>query len=62
MAGRIFGMFMLCLGTILVCWIGYKLFVERLPETRTLSVVKALFIGSSLLYMGYEQNRTPAAD
>jgi len=53
---------MLVFGTVLVCWVGYNLFVERLPATEGLSPVPALVFSAALFYVGVKWVREKSAD
>lgn len=52
MIRRILGVLMLCLGTLLLGWIGYNLLIERQPQTKNMSPIPALLFCSGLFYVG----------
>jgi hypothetical protein len=52
MLKRIAGGFMLLLGAILLCWIGYNLLIERHPVTQGQSPIPALGFCAALFYVG----------
>jgi hypothetical protein len=43
---------MLLMAAALLGWIGYNLFVERLPETRGISPLPGLAFLAGLIYVG----------
>ena len=59
---RVAGALMLVFGTVLVCWVGDNLFVERLPATEGLSPVPALVFSAALFYVGVKWVREKSAD
>ena len=52
MLKRIAGGFMLLLGTILVCWVGYNLLIVRQPEAEGSSPLPAVVLSAALFYVG----------
>jgi len=62
MLKRIAGVFMLMLGVILVCWIGYNFLVEQLPEAQGRSPLPALGFSAALFYVGFNWVRGKRAE
>lgn len=52
MMRRIAGAGMILMGVGLLGWVGYNLFIERLPATQGRSPVPALVFSAGLLYVG----------
>jgi hypothetical protein len=49
---RILGAVVLLMGVLLVGWVLYNLFIQRLPETRGQNPVGALVVAGSFIYVG----------
>jgi hypothetical protein len=62
LARRVGGVVCLLLATILSCWLGYNLFVERLPAAQGLNPLPALMLTASLFYVGWNWIRGKVAD
>ena len=52
MVKRVAGLFVLLLGLVLLCWVGYNLFVETLPEARGRNPLPAILFSLAFLYVG----------
>ena len=54
---RILGPLVLLLGAVVIIWVLYNLFVERLPATRGHDPVWGLVTASAFLFVGYRWTR-----
>ena len=52
MIKKIAGVFVLLLGLVLLCWVGYNLFVEMQPEARGVNPLPAIIFSLVFLYVG----------
>jgi hypothetical protein len=62
LARRVGGVLCLFLAIALSCWIGYNLFVERLPAARGLNPLPALMLTAGLFYVGWKWIRGKVAE
>jgi hypothetical protein len=58
---RILGGIVFLLGLILAGWIGYNLFIERLPETKGRNPLPAIILSGAFLFVGYRWMRRQQA-
>lgn len=49
---RILGVIAFLMGLALLCWIGYNLFIERLPEAQGRNPLLPVLFAIGLLYAG----------
>jgi hypothetical protein len=52
MIKRILGVILFLMGLTLLCWVGYNLFIERLPEAEGRNPIPAILFTIGLLYVG----------
>ena len=52
MIKRIAGVFVLLLGLVLLCWVGYNLLVEMQPAARGRNPLPAILFSLAFLYVG----------
>ena len=57
MSKKILGAIVLLMGLALLCWVGYNLFIERLPEAQGRNPIPAILFTIGLLYVGQKMIR-----
>lgn len=54
---RVFGVLLVTLGLALFGWVGYNLFVKRLPETEGRNPTPAIVVAAAFVFAGYQRLR-----